>query len=208
VSDPNHRSAASRELASDPCEGLSPIERADVHLSRRLARNRRHPVARAVKAAAGVGDQEPLVALSVATIGLGLGRRDRRLTATGARMLASLFVSIAAKTALKRLVLRTRPHVVLDEGVYELRAFGPNEGPQQSFPSGHTAGSVAVARAVARRHPELGAAAYAGAAAIAIAQVPTAKHFATDVLAGAAIGYASDALIARLVPALRDDAET
>ena len=207
MSDPNSLPAGRPEPAADPCEDLSPVEKADVELSRRLARHRGHPLARAVKAAAGIGDQEPLVALSVTTIGLGLGRRDRRLTATGVRMLASLFVAIAAKTALKRLVLRTRPHVVLDEGVYELSAFGPNEGPQQSFPSGHTAGSVAVARAVARRHPQAAPAAYVGAAAIAIAQVPTAKHFATDVLAGAALGYASDALVAGLVPALREDAD-
>jgi membrane-associated phospholipid phosphatase len=69
-------------------------------------------------------------------------------------MLGSMMVSIVIKTALKAALSRTRPNVLLDEGRYATRLFGPNEGPWQSFPSGHVAGSVALARTLTRFYPQ------------------------------------------------------
>ena len=78
-----------------------------------------------------------------------------------------------------------------------MQAFGPDEGSWQSFPSGHTAGSVAAARALARAYPSASRPAYAGAAAIALVQLPRGKHFPSDVVAGTAVGVVAEALVDR-----------
>jgi membrane-associated phospholipid phosphatase len=87
--------------------------------------------------------------------------------------------------------------VLLDHGHYEVRPFGPDEGPWHSFPSGHTAGSVAVARALARTYPAPALPAYAGAATVAAAQVPCGKHFPADVAAGLIVGLIAEAVSER-----------
>lgn len=110
-------------------------------------------------------------------------------------MLGSLLLATWIKTGLKRLVSRTRPNVLLDDGQYELEAFGPDEGSWQSFPSGHTAGSVAVARALGRAYPQARTAAYAGAAAVALVQIPRGAHYPADVVGGAVVGVLAEAAI-------------
>jgi len=144
-----------------------------------------------------VGDQPPLLTLSGAILALGLATGNAQMAETGARMLAAVVVATGIKSVLKQLVSRTRPHVLLDEGRYAVQVFGPDEGPWQSFPSGHTAGSVAAARALARAYPGASGPVYAGAAAIALAQLPRGKHFPSDVVAGAVVGVVAEALVDR-----------
>jgi hypothetical protein len=87
-----------------------------------------------------------------------------------------------------------RPKLLLDQGRYEVEPFGPDDGDWHSFPSGHTAGSVAVARALAGVYPEARLAAYSGAAAVALVQIPRGAHYPLDVAAGALVGVVADAL--------------
>jgi membrane-associated phospholipid phosphatase len=54
---------------------------------------------------------------------------------------------------------------------------------------------MAAARAFAREYPEYGAAALAAGAAVAASQIPRCAHYPTDVLAGAAVGLASEAAV-------------
>ena len=61
-----------------------------------------------------------------------------------------------------------------------------------SFPSGHSAGSIAVARAFAREFPEYGAAAVGAATLVALLQIPRCAHYPTDGAAGLAIGLLSE----------------
>ena len=63
-----------------------------------------------------------------------------------------------------------------------------------SFPSGHSAGAIAAARAFSREFPEYGAVAIGGAGVIAASQVPRCAHYPTDVAAGIAIGLVAEAL--------------
>ena len=70
------------------------------------------------------------------------------------------------------------------------------------FPSGHTAGAVAVARACARHYPPARAPAYAWAAGVAAAQVPRCAHYPSDVAGGALVGLAAEAAADRLLLAL------
>ena len=70
-----------------------------------------------------------------------------------------------------------------------------------SFPSGHTAGAVAVAAVIGRCYPAHRVAAYASAAAVAAIQVPRCQHYPGDLGAGALIGIAAGAMANRLVGA-------
>ncbi len=181
----------------------SPAETADIAVTERLARGRRHRAVQAAGTLSEVGDQPPLLTLSGAVLALGVATGDAQRAETGARMLAAVLVATGIKSVLKHLVSRTRPYVLLDEGRYAVQAFGPDEGSWQSFPSGHTAGSVAAARAVARAYPGASGPAYAAAAAIALAQVPRGKHYPSDVIAGAVVGVVAEAIVDRAAVWLR-----
>jgi membrane-associated phospholipid phosphatase len=119
-------------------------------------------------------------------------------------MLGSLVLATWIKTGLKHLVARTRPNVLLEEGRYEVEPFGPDEGPWHSFPSGHTAGSVAVARAVTRVFPQARTAAYGAAAAIALIQIPRGAHYPADVAAGTVVGVVAEAAVNRAADYLHE----
>lgn len=139
-----------------------------------------------------VGDQPPLAALGCAFVGYGFARRDSRAARAGAGMLGALLLTVMATGGLKRLVSRTRPHVLLDEGRYAVTWLGRSEGPSRSFPSGHTAGSVAVALAVGRAYPDLRRTASFCALAVALVQLPRGAHYPLDIAAGALIGRAAE----------------
>ncbi len=115
--------------------------------------------------------------------------------ATGVISIASHLLATAIKTLVKRSVDRTRPHSVKDGRQYKLKRGKRRSHHYSSFPSGHTAGAVAVARAAARVWPQATpalAAAEAGAGAL---QLPIGKHYASDVAAGAVIGLVSEGLV-------------
>ena len=63
---------------------------------------------------------------------------------------------------------------------------------KNSFPSGHTAGAIAVAQAFARGYPEHGLAARGAAIAVSAIQVPRGTHYLGDVLVGALVGFAGE----------------
>jgi membrane-associated phospholipid phosphatase len=180
-------------------EANSGAEETDVALATYLAKHKDHPLVRGLGTMSEIGDQPPLLALSGAVLAYGVLVGDQRAAGAGARMLGSLVLATWIKTGLKRLIARTRPNVLLDEGQYELEPFGPDEGPWHSFPSGHTAGSFAVARAVGRAYPQTRTAAYAGAAAVALIQIPRGMHYPADVVGGAVVGFIAEAAINRVV---------
>jgi membrane-associated phospholipid phosphatase len=187
-----------------PVETGSSVEEADVAIAAHVAKGKDHPAIRMIGALSEVGDQPPLVALSGAFLAYGLIAGNRRAAQAGTRMLGALALASCIKTGLKHMVARTRPNVLLDEGRYEVEPFGPDQGAWHSFPSGHTAGSVAVARALGRTYPSAGPAAYLSAAAIAMAQVRRGAHYPLDVAAGALIGLAAEAAVDRLARHLAD----
>lgn len=177
--------------------GKSKAEKADLKAAEAAARWQRHPVVRVAGWASELADQPPLLTLCAATVAAGLVRRDRHLAATGARMLAAAGLAIVIKDRAKHATDRTRPHVVVVEGEdYEMReGRGTGDGELGSFPSGHTAGALAVARAVARGYPEWQAAAHGAAALVAAVQIPRCAHYPTDIGAGALIGWLAEAAV-------------
>ena len=150
---------------------------------------------------ADLGDQPQLRTLSIALVAAGLagGRRSGygpRLVRAGLRMLIAHELATAAKSFVKRRVDRTRPRSLHLPGKDHRIAPGTKrEKEETSFPSGHSAGAMAVARAYARQYPEHSAPAHAAGAALALAQIPRCAHYPTDVGAGLAIGIAAEALV-------------
>lgn len=177
------------------------IERVDRKVARAVGSKRKNLVVRAAGSLSDLADQPPLIALSLLTIGAGLFSESRPLSRTGVRMLLSHLVATQAKSMIKHRIDRTRPFVMLDGGSYHGRK-GENPAKQEnSFPSGHTAGAVAVARAIAREFPDGAATSYGSAGMAAVLQLPRAAHFASDVIVGAMIGIASEAVVALIMPA-------
>lgn len=181
---------------------LTEVEEADISVVEKLAPHRQDPVVRAAAKASELADQLPLMALSGAVLVAGLLARRPTLARAGRDMAASALAAAILKTVVKKSVSRTRPHLLLDDNLYEVEAGGPDEGPWHSFPSGHTAGAVAAARAFARNYPSAGVLAYAAAAGVAAAQIPRAAHYPSDVAAGMLLGLAADALSRRAVQAI------
>lgn len=169
------------------------LETADVATALFLARGKDGAPIKALATASEIGSWKSLLALSAATWACGTLLGDARMATAGRRMLVAGALASAVKTATKRTIHRTRPNVLMDTGLYARGPGGTSDGPWQSLPSGHSALSVAVARAAGRAYPSLRGAACAGAAGIAFAQILRGAHFPSDVVAGSLIGVAAEA---------------
>lgn len=176
------------------------VEHTDRVIARVAGASHDAPAVKALGMVSDIADQPPLIALSSATIAIGLLLGDKRLARTGARMLASHWIATVAKSLVKHRIDRTRPFVMLTGGAYHAKKGGSSAKQENSFPSGHTAGAIAVARAVAREYPENGTLVYPAATAAAVAQLPRAAHFASDVIVGALIGLVAEQLVAIALP--------
>ncbi len=70
------------------------------------------------------------------------------------------------------------------------QSYDPFEGFDKSFPSSHAARTFAVAAVFADAYPQpIPFLAYTGAALISLSRIHVNEHFASDVLAGAALGF-------------------
>ncbi len=180
-------------------QAANPLVEADGKVAEGVEPVADHPAVRAIAVLSEIGDQPQMRALCVAAIAAGAASGSPRLLRAGVKMLAAHSLATFAKDFIKLRIDRTRPRADRD---HDLR---PGKGKHKevtSFPSGHTAGAVAVARAFAREFPEHAHAAYAGAALVSLAQVPRGAHYPTDVGAGAAIALASEAVTDRAISAL------
>jgi membrane-associated phospholipid phosphatase len=142
-----------------------------------------------------VADQPQLITASIGTIAAGLVGRRPDLVRGGVRMLAAHLVATAAKSAIKHSIDRARPKKALRDGDARFEPGDSHDHDFTSFPSGHTAGAVAVARAASREIDGIAGPAALGAGAIAAIQPVAGNHYLSDVLVGGAIGWVSEALV-------------
>jgi decaprenylphosphoryl-5-phosphoribose phosphatase len=141
----------------------------------RLLRTRGHAPAldRAARTLARAGENGAVWFLAAAL------RRDRR-------GLLVVLAALIGNTAIKQLVRRPRPDL------------GPDLPPlastisSLSYPSAHAATSFAAAGALGPSMPL-----YAAAGAMALTRPYLGVHYPSDVLAGAALGWAVEALVPR-----------
>lgn len=183
---------------------LTPIERLDIKVARAVALDRRRKASRWVTRFAELGDQPPLVALSLGVAAVGALRRDERLARTGLRMLAAHSLTTIAKILGKGLIDRTRPEDAPSNGRYRLEEGDSHDGRLRSMPSGHSAGSAAVAIAAARDYPQLGGLAAGLSGAVMFAQLPAKNHFMSDVIGGAALGVAAAMVAESMIPVFEE----
>ncbi len=133
--------------------------------------------------ALGHGRSLVLVSVSLAAIGY-LGKWPV-LRAAGLKSLIAHGVVAVVANGLKHLIGRPRPKF-MHAGTEQL---GPSMGNGfDSFPSGHTSASFAVAMVLSRLCPKAAWAAMGVGVAVALSRVLRGSHFPTDVAAGAVIG--------------------
>lgn len=116
--------------------------------------------------------------------GVGCGNHHVYLRDTGFKALAAMGAAGTVDLGLKLAFNREFPTTPPGAGKFW--------GGGRSFPSGHSATSFAFAAVVAHRYPHkqwLKWSAYALAAGVSLSRYPAKKHFPSDILMGATLGY-------------------
>ena len=125
------------------------------------------------------GDGRTMLGASLLLMAYG-GDKNRE---TG-RLLTSTFISTGAIVwGMKEIIGRKRP---LDDKVGN-----------PAFPSGHTAYAFAGATLLGNRYPKLRIPLYIGAGLVGVTRIYLGRHYASDVIAGAAVGTITGALVSR-----------
>lgn len=179
-------------------DAVSAIEEADKTVAQEAGRYRHHPVVRSLGAMSEIADQLPLSLVCGGVMVAGLLSDRPELARTGARMMTAHVLANSVKRAIKNRFRRTRPSVMLEGDDYVCEPGETEGGHDTSFPSGHTAGAVAVAAILASDIPKAAVPAVLTAALIAGVQVPRAKHYPIDIAAGTLLGLSAAMLVKRL----------
>ncbi len=123
--------------------------------------------------------------------GVGCGKHSSYLRDSGFKALAAMGAAGAVDLALKLAFDRQYPTAPGSTGKFW--------GGGRSFPSGHSAVSFAFAALVAHRYPHnkwVKWTAYALATGVALSRYPAKKHYPSDILMGATLGYVAGAYMA------------
>jgi membrane-associated phospholipid phosphatase len=183
------------------------VAKADREVTLNAARHRDEPVVKAAGFLAEIADQPQLVATSLGTVAIGLIARRPEVIRGGLRMLAAHAAATFVKSAIKHSIDRTRPAKAIEDGGARFEPGDSHDHDQNSFPSGHTAGAVAVARAVSRDINGAGAPAALITVAVAAVQPANGKHYLSDLVVGAAVGWIAEALVSAVFDRLAPVAE-
>jgi membrane-associated phospholipid phosphatase len=165
---------------------ITAVDAADESIADFVQRNRSHASDQFAKTITPFGGGRALQ-LSGVTLLIGLATHNPRLRDTGRDAIeASILAAGVITPAIKRVAGRSRPFE--NEGAF---AFDPLSG-NESFPSGHATNAFAVASVFAAHSdgwvvPTI---AYTLATGVAVSRANDNVHFASDVIAGAAIGTA------------------
>ncbi len=147
-----------------------------------------------------IGEGRHLVAFSVVLLAAGWLFSRTKVKTAGIDTLLAHGLAALLVNGLKHLIGRPRPKFV-HSGEWQ---FSPSfASGLDSFPSGHTAASFAVAAVLAKRFPAWGPLCIGIAAFVALSRVLRGSHFPTDVLGGVVVGVLSGAVAAGPLKQLR-----
>jgi membrane-associated phospholipid phosphatase len=126
----------------------------------------------------------------------GLATEDRRLEDLGLHSVESIVLSYVITGAVKTVAGRARPFMSKDNARNFKLFRGLRDDDYRSFPSGHATAAFALASVVSAETshwwPEtrwiIGPAMYGAATLTAVSRIYNNQHWASDVLAGAAVG--------------------
>ncbi|WP_408955122.1 phosphatase PAP2 family protein [Natroniella sp. ANB-PHB2] len=99
----------------------------------------------------------------------------------------SLFVGGVSVTVLKYAIGKSRPPEPIEYKPW----FSTSSASYRAFPSGHTTTAFALATTIANHYPDYKWYAYGMATLVGVSRLYTDAHWASDVAAGAGLGYAS-----------------
>jgi membrane-associated phospholipid phosphatase len=177
----------------------SKVSRVEGRVGKAFAKHEGTPAMRFLSAFGDLGDQPQLRLISGGLVAGGLLTANGRLVRAGVRMLFAHELTTKLKSAIKHRVDRTRPRSAEQPSERKVKLGKSRAKEETSFPSGHSAGAIAVARAFSREYPEHQATALAAAGSVAAAQVPRCAHYPTDVAAGVMLGLVSEAIANGLI---------
>jgi undecaprenyl-diphosphatase len=141
-----------------------------------------------------IGEGTQLVLLSAALLALGWGAGWVHVRAAGWQTLLAHGLAGLLTNGLKHLIGRPRPRLVHSGGWLWMPSM---EAGLDSFPSGHTTASFAVATVLARRFPSGAALFFVIAGFVGLSRVLRGSHFSTDVAAGILFGVVAGSFCAR-----------
>lgn len=175
---------------------LAVMMSADREIQARVSRNRTPALTDFVEPLQYYGDGTVDASLSASLYLLGLLTRSERLREAGRDALLSLALSAMVSWGLKIAVGRSRPYT--GDGSLEFSPYATQTA-HQSFPSGHSTAAFALSTSLACtiHRPWAGVLLYAAATMVAVQRVYGDKHWASDVIAGAALGIASGVSVYR-----------
>lgn len=180
-------------------KALTLPERIDIRAIERLRPFLQARLARQIGKLGQAGDEPPLFIASAALFAAGLIARRPDLERAAIRMALAHLFTIGIKEWGKNHVDRSRPDQQLKQGSYHM-ALGRSRDPAlRSFPSGHSAGAVAVARAFGRDVPRHADAAAFTAVLIGALQVVRRAHYPGDVIVGALAGVVAEKVASALL---------
>ena len=137
----------------------------------------REPLGTIMDVGTEFGDPKTIMGLSILLMAYG----DDEHRETG-RLMSSAFISTGVVVfGMKEIIRRRRP---LDPRVGD-----------PAFPSGHTAFAFAGATILADRYPKLRIPLYIGASLVGVSRIYLGRHYASDVIAGAAVGTITGTLV-------------
>lgn len=139
-----------------------------------------------------LGRQEYMAPLAGAAFVGGVLLKDNKLQKAGLVSMGSVLLSAGVTGTLKNQFHRHRPSVTTENHIFDGPEFRTDN---TSLPSSHTATAFALATSVATvygdGHRFVPPLAYGVATLVGLSRINDNAHWATDVMAGAAVGYLS-----------------
>jgi len=176
-------------IAGGVAAAIGGLMAADKPIQRAFQENRSTATNDMARALETIGFARTVLGANVALIGAGWLFHEHE---EGNRLMQTALVSLESQLFVEGIVGVTkfgvgRARPTAEEGVH---SFSPFDSFDTSFPSSHAARSFAVAAVFAESYPQpVPFLAYTTATLIALSRIQLNEHFASDVLAGAALGF-------------------